>query len=90
MDRSSQVARAADGRALVFAEWGDLGGDPATVSVLTQFWYGTQDGLSPPGHSEWLARTMPGAIVRRTGLGHFGDPDADTVERLTWLTAAGG
>jgi len=56
---------------------------------LTQIWYGTQDMLSPSGHSEWLARTVPGAIVRRTGLGHFGDPDADTVERLTRLTAAG-
>ncbi len=66
------------------------GFDPATISVLTQIWYGTQDVLSPPGHSEWLARTVPRAIVRRTGLGHFGDPDADTVERLTWLTGAGG
>ncbi len=34
---------------------------------------------------KWLARTVPGAIVRRTGHGHFGDPDADTVERLAWL-----
>jgi hypothetical protein len=33
---------------------------------------------------------VPGAIVRRTGLGHFGDPDADTVERLTWLTGGAG
>jgi pimeloyl-ACP methyl ester carboxylesterase len=66
------------------------GFDPATISVSTQIWYGTQDVLSPPGHSEWLARTVPGAIVRRTGLGHFGDPDADTVERLTWLTGGAG
>jgi hypothetical protein len=44
----------------------------------------------PAGASEWLARTVPGAIARRTGLGHFGDPDADTVERLTWLTAGAG
>ena len=66
------------------------GFDPATISVLTQIWYGTQDVLSPPGHSEWLARTVPGAIVRRTGLGHFGDPDADTVERLTWLAGGAG
>jgi hypothetical protein len=102
VDRSRQVARAADSRALVFAECGDLDGspvfalhgtpscrgfDPATISVETQIWYGTQDVLTPPGHGEWLARTVPGAIVRRTGPGHFGDPDADTVERLTWLAA---
>ena len=46
--------------------------------------------LSPPGHGGWLARTVPGAIVRRTGLGHFDDPDADTMEWLTWLTGAPG
>ena len=104
VDRSRQVTQAPDGRSLVFAEcngvWGWVddslaqiwpwGFDPATISVLTQIWYGTQDVLSPPGHSEWLARTVPGAIVRRTGLGHFGDPDADTVERLTWLAGGAG
>jgi hypothetical protein len=37
-----------------------------------------------------MTRAVPGAIVRRTGLGHFGDPDADTVERLTWLTGGAG
>ena len=86
MDRSQQVTQAPDGRGLVFAEWGDLDGSP--VFAL----HGTP-GLgrfAVPGHSEWLARTVPGAIVRRTGLGHFGDPDADTVERLTWLTGGAG
>ena len=33
---------------------------------------------------------VPGAVVRRTGLGHFGDPHAHKVERLTWLTGAAG
>jgi len=33
---------------------------------------------------------VAGAVVRRTGLGHFGDPHAHKVERLTWLTGAAG
>ena len=33
---------------------------------------------------------VPGAVVRRTGLGHFGDRHAHQVERLTWLTGAAG
>ena len=63
------------------------GFDPATITVPTQIWYGTQDVLTPPLHGEWMARTVPGAIVRRNELGHLGDPDADLVERLTWLTS---
>jgi len=31
MDRTSQVTEAPDGRTLVFAEWGDLGGEPVFV-----------------------------------------------------------
>lgn len=64
------------------------GFDPAAISVPVQVWWGTQDALSPPSHGEWIARTVPGAIVKRNDLGHFGDPDADLVERLTWLAAS--
>jgi hypothetical protein len=46
------------------------------------------DRAAPPSHSEWIARTVPGAIVRRSDLRHFGHPDADLVERLSWLTGA--
>lgn len=63
------------------------GFDPATIAVPTQVWYGTEDVLVPPGHGEWIARTVPGAIVRLNDLGHLGDPDADWVELLGWLTA---
>ena len=63
--------------------------DPAAITVPTLVWYGTQDVLSPPRHGEWIARTVPGAVVRLNDLGHMGDPDADLVERLTWLTRPG-
>lgn len=62
------------------------GFDPATIGVPVQVWYGTQDVLSPPSHSEWIARTVPRAIVKHNDLGHFGNPDTDTEERLGWLT----
>jgi pimeloyl-ACP methyl ester carboxylesterase len=65
------------------APWGF---DPATITVPTQVWYGTHDVLVPAGHGEWIARTVPGAIVRLNELGHMGDPDADLTERLAWLT----
>jgi pimeloyl-ACP methyl ester carboxylesterase len=60
--------------------------DPAAIAVPTLVWYGTQDVLTPPGHGEWIARTVPGAVVRLKNLGHMGDPDADLIERLAWLT----
>jgi pimeloyl-ACP methyl ester carboxylesterase len=63
------------------------GFDPATITVPTQIWYGTQDVLVPPIHGEWLARTVPGAELRLNENGHLGNPDADLVERLTWLTS---
>jgi pimeloyl-ACP methyl ester carboxylesterase len=70
--------------ALAFvSSWGF---DPAAITVPTLVWYGTRDVLSPPHHGEWIARTVPGAVVRLNDLGHMGDPDADLVERLTWLT----
>lgn len=69
------------------APWGF---DPATITVPTQVWYGTSDVLAPPVHGEWIARTIPGAVVRLNELGHLGDPDADVVERFAWLTGAVG
>ena len=43
-----------------------------------------------PGLGPAPRAPVPGAVVRRTGLGHFGDPHAHKVERLTWLTGAAG
>jgi pimeloyl-ACP methyl ester carboxylesterase len=63
------------------------GFDPAKIAVPTQICYGAKDVLVPPGHGEWLARTVPGAEVKLTGLGHLGDPDKDLAERVAWLTA---
>lgn len=64
------------------------GFDPAAITVPTQVWYGTHDVMVPPQHGEWLARTVPGAIVRLDERGHLGDPDADLVELFGWLTAS--
>jgi pimeloyl-ACP methyl ester carboxylesterase len=70
--------------ALAFvSSWGF---DPAAIAVPTLVWYGTRDVLSPPRHGEWIARAVPGAVVRLNDLGHMGDPDADLTERLAWLT----
>jgi pimeloyl-ACP methyl ester carboxylesterase len=66
------------------------GFDPARIAVPTQVVYGTSDVLVPPGHGEWLARTIPGAEVKLTELGHLGDPDKDLIERVAWLTAPVG
>jgi hypothetical protein len=41
----------------------------------------------PPAHGEWLAQSIPGAIVHKNDLGHMGNPDSDVVERYDWLTA---
>jgi pimeloyl-ACP methyl ester carboxylesterase len=63
------------------------GFDPAGIAVPAQVWYGTQDVLVPPHHGEWIARTVPGAVVRLNETGHMGDPDADLVELFGWLLA---
>ena len=63
------------------------GFDPAGIAVPAQVWYGTRDVLVPPNHGEWIARTVPGAVVRLNELGHMGDPDADLVELIGWLTS---
>lgn len=63
------------------------GFDPATIDVPTLVCYGTADVLVPPAHGQWIARTVPNAVVRLNELGHMGDPDVDLVERHAWLTA---
>lgn len=62
------------------------GFDPATVRVPAAIWWGAQDVLVPPQHGEWLAATVPGAVVRvDTGGGHMSDPDRDVVILNRWL-----
>ena len=76
--------------------WGDddlcftlpWGFDPATITVPTQVCYGTAAVLVPRSHGDWIARTVPGAVVKLNELGHMGDPDVDLVEDCAWLTAA--
>ena len=64
------------------------GFDPSTITVETQVCYGTADVLVPSAHGDWIARTVPGAVVKLSDLGHMGDPDADLIEETAWLTAA--
>jgi pimeloyl-ACP methyl ester carboxylesterase len=62
------------------------GFDPASIVVPARIEYGMADVLVPPSHGEWLAGRMPAAEVRVHPLGRLGDPDADLVEQLGWLT----
>jgi pimeloyl-ACP methyl ester carboxylesterase len=66
------------------------GFDPGTIDVPTLVCYGNADVLVPPAHGEWIARTVPNAVVRLNELGHLGDPDVDLVERHAWLTTPEG
>jgi len=62
------------------------GFDPATIRVPTAIWWGAQDVLVPPQHGEWLAATVPGAVVRvHHGGGHQMDPDVDFKVLQDWL-----
>ena len=64
------------------APWGF---DASAITVPVAVWYGVSDTLVPPGHGEWLARTLPGATVVRLDGGHFASYDR-LGELLAWLT----
>jgi pimeloyl-ACP methyl ester carboxylesterase len=62
------------------------GFDAATITVPTSVWWGSQDVLVPPGHGEWLARTVPNAVTRiDTSGGHQMDPDTRISMLYAWL-----
>ncbi|WP_329127628.1 alpha/beta fold hydrolase [Streptomyces sp. NBC_01465] len=56
--------------ALAFSSpWGF---DPADIPGPVMLWHGAQDVFSPPGHSRWLARRIPGATaVVEPAAAHF-------------------
>jgi pimeloyl-ACP methyl ester carboxylesterase len=62
------------------------GFDPSTIVVPTAVWWGSKDVLVPPGHGEWLAKTVPNAIPRidHSG-GHQADPDSHIQRLFPWL-----
>jgi pimeloyl-ACP methyl ester carboxylesterase len=62
------------------------GFDPATITVPTAIWWGASDVLVPPGHGEWLADTVPTALVRiDADGGHQSDPDRHIAVLYPWL-----
>ncbi len=62
------------------------GFDPATITVPTAVWWGSEDVLVPPSHGAWIAKTVPTAIPRiDTSGGHQADPDVSLIEVLLWL-----
>jgi pimeloyl-ACP methyl ester carboxylesterase len=62
------------------------GFDPATITVPTAIWWGASDVLVPPGHGEWLADTVPTALVRvDADGGHQADPDRHIARLYPWL-----
>jgi pimeloyl-ACP methyl ester carboxylesterase len=61
------------------------GFDPATIRVPTGIWYGRTDVLVPPGHGDWLARTVPDATIKVDEHGHQADPDTVVETLYGWL-----
>jgi pimeloyl-ACP methyl ester carboxylesterase len=62
------------------------GFDPSTVTLPIAIWWGAEDVLVPPQHGEWLAQTLPHAVVRvMTGAGHQADPDHDFALLSAWM-----
>lgn len=59
----------------------------ASIHAPAAIWYGAEDVLVPAAHGEWLARNVPGAVVRVEQHGHMGDPDRRAVELNGWLVA---
>jgi pimeloyl-ACP methyl ester carboxylesterase len=63
-------------------EWGF---DPADILVPTLLWHGAQDVFSPVAHTQWLARTIPGAIeMIDPNAAHFSAIDS-LPSLLPWL-----
>ena len=60
------------------------GFDVADLRVPVLLWYGLEDTLVPRAHSEWLARSVPGAAVVRMAGGHM-DLAHRIEDHLRWL-----
>ena len=71
-----------DDLAMMASPWGF---DVGAITVPVAVWYGINDTLVPPGHGEWLIRTLPHASVVRLDGGHFAIYDR-LGELLAWLT----
>ncbi len=50
-----------DDNVAIMAPWGFSLGD---IAVPTSLWFGDADLMVPPTHGHWMARTIPGTIVR--------------------------
>lgn len=64
------------------------GFDVADVRAPTAIWYDPKDTVTPKQQAEWLARTIPNALLRSSdalGHGSTGDPTKDRTALYTWL-----
>jgi pimeloyl-ACP methyl ester carboxylesterase len=57
----------------------------AAIRVPTAVWWNAGDVIIPPGHGEWIARSVPGAEVYVGAGGHQGDPGEDLKTLMRWL-----
>jgi pimeloyl-ACP methyl ester carboxylesterase len=60
------------------------GFDVGSINVPVYLTYGRSDTLVPPGHGDWLAAHIPGAIVEIVDAGHLGD-DKTVESEMAWL-----
>lgn len=65
------------------APWG---ADPAAITAPTLVVHGGDDRIVPVGHGEWLARTVPGAELRRHPAdGHISVLASGADDAVRWL-----
>ncbi len=73
-----------------FKVWGF---DCAAIAVPTAIWYDPAETRLPRQHAEWLARTIPNALLVTTdalGHGSAGDPGPDLARLYAWLIEPAG
>jgi pimeloyl-ACP methyl ester carboxylesterase len=64
------------------------GFDVARLGVPLRMWYGPEDVLCPPSHTEWLLAHLPGVQARELPGGHIVGEDS-IAEMLDWVGDGG-
>jgi pimeloyl-ACP methyl ester carboxylesterase len=75
-----------DDELAMLSPWGF---EPREISVPTAIWCNPRDTVTPLNHAEWLAATIPGAVlvasVGAPGHVRLSDPDATWTRVYSWL-----